>query len=126
MTPADRARIQGAIARAEAGTGTRVAVRIVPDERVDAVERAKREFLSAGLHRHEDRNAALILVAPKARQFAVLGDQALHERVGDAFWNEVVEGMRAEFARGAIADAIVHGLERLGEALHTHFGGRQG
>ena len=44
-----------------------------------------------GLHRHETENAALILVAPKARRFAILGDRALHDRVGDDFWNDLVE-----------------------------------
>lgn len=123
MTQAERDKVTQAIARAEEGTGTRVAVRIIPDQHVDAMERAKAEFLHAGLHEHEEHNAALILVAPKARQFAVLGDRALHERVGEGFWSEVVDGMRVEFARGAIADAIIHGLDRLGDALRTHFGG---
>ncbi len=67
-------------------------------------------------------NAAMILVAPKARRFAVIGDRALHERVGDAFWNGVVDDSRPTSQRDEMADGIVLAIERLGErALHGAF-----
>ena len=121
MRRSDRARIAGAIARAEEGTTGRIAVRIVPDATVDAFERAKGEFGRIGLHRHEGANAALILVAPKARWFAVVGDRALHELVGDAFWNDLIAQTQPYFARGAVTDGIVNAVGRLGDALATHF-----
>lgn len=122
MTTQDRGRIAKAIAAAEAETTGRIAVRIVPDKGgIDAFERAKREFGRHGLHLHEHENAALVLVAPKARRFAVIGDRALHARVGDGFWNDVVAEMRPYFARDAVADGIVHAVERIGHELHAHF-----
>ncbi len=121
MTEDDRRRVAAAIAAAQAGTTGRIAVRVIPGKRIDAFERAKREFSRTGLHRHATANAALVLVAPEAHVFAVLGDAALHERVGDRFWTAVVEEMRPHFARGAVSDAIVRGIERLGDVLHEHF-----
>jgi len=121
VTKAERARIHDALERAEAGTTARIGVRFVPDVQVDALERAKTEFERAGMHGHAARNAALILVAPKARQFAVIGDRELHARVGDRFWNEAVELMRERFAADDIAGAVVVGLEHIGAALHEHF-----
>lgn len=121
MTPQERSRIARAIEAAESGTTGRIAVRVIPDKSVDAFERAKNEFGRHGLHRHEPANAALVLVAPKARKYAVLGDRALHERVGDAFWRSVVEDARPFFARGDVTDAIVLAVERIGSALHEHF-----
>jgi uncharacterized membrane protein len=123
VTAADGERIQHAIAAAEAGGTGRIAVRIVPDSDADALARAKAEFLEAGLHEHESRNGALILVAPRARSFAILGDCALHERVGDAFWAELVAKTQPYFARGRIADGIVFATERIGDALRAHFPG---
>ncbi|MBV9263552.1 MAG: TPM domain-containing protein [Candidatus Eremiobacteraeota bacterium] len=122
MTRHDRARISRALEQAESGTSGRIAVRIVPDRSVDAMERARREFLKVGLHRHDESNAALILVAPKARQFAVIGDSALHERVGDAFWKDVVRESQPYFARGDVVDGVVFAIGRIGVALHGHFG----
>lgn len=121
MTSQDRRRIAAAIARAEDGTDGRIAVRLIPDDTVNAFDRAKAEFERIGMRRHERRNAALILVAPRARQYAVLGDRALHERVGDPFWREIVAEMQPLFARDDVTGAIVRGVERLGSAFREHF-----
>lgn len=121
MTKADRARIDEALRRAEEGTSARIAVRIVPDAKIDALERAKAEFMGRSMHEHPGANAALILVAPKARSFAVLGDRTLHERVGQSFWDETVAQMSRSFVSGTPTDAILLGIERLGDAFHLHF-----
>ena len=63
----------------------------------------------------------LILVAPKARRFAIIGDRALHQEVGDAFWRDVVANTEPYFARGALLDGIVYAIGRAGEALRAHF-----
>lgn len=121
MTRREQASIARAIREAEDGTSGRIAVRVVLDGSVDAFDRARREFQQFGLHRTEERNGALVLVAPKARQFAVLGDRALHERVGDAFWSGVVDECRPYFARGETVEGIRHAVRRLGDAFHAHF-----
>jgi uncharacterized membrane protein len=121
VTGQDRRRIADAIARAENGTTGRIAVRLIPDDSVNALERAKEEFERAGMNRHERGNAAMILVAPKARQYAVVGDRELHARVGDAFWSDVVAEMQPLFAGNDSAGAVVRGVERIGSALREHF-----
>lgn len=121
MTRDERERVRQAIVRAENGTTGRIAVRVIPDKHVDAFERAKHEFARTGLHRHDGGNAALVLIAPGARRFAVIGDRALHARVGDAFWDEVVAETQPYLARGDISDGAVHAVGRIGEALHAHF-----
>ena len=121
MTRRERDVIAAAIAVAEDGTTGRIAVRVIPDATVDAFARAKSEFERVGLHRHPSSNAALILVAPKAHRFAVIGDRALHERVGDEFWSGVIEESRKYFERGAISDGVVAAVGRIGEALRAHF-----
>jgi uncharacterized membrane protein len=121
VTKAQQATISSAIASAEDGTTGRIAVREIPDRSVDAFERAKREFGRIGLHRHEPANAALILIAPQARRFAIIGDRALHERVGDAFWSDLVKESEPFFARGDTEAGILYAVARLGEVLHAHF-----
>lgn len=121
MTREQRIAIGRAIAKAEAGTSGRIAVRVIPDPAVDALDRAKHEFARIGLHRHDSANAALILVAPQARRFAIIGDRALHERVGDEFWNDVVRASQPYFARGELSDGVIIAVGRLGEVLKAHF-----
>jgi uncharacterized membrane protein len=121
VTRDERAAVARALASAEEGTTGRIGVRVVPDRDVDAFERAKREFERAGLHRHAHENAVLILVAPKARRFAIVGDRALHEKVGDAFWQGIVNDTQPYFARGDLLDGIVYAIGRTGDALRVHF-----
>ncbi len=121
ITKEDRTRIARAIAAAEDGTTGTIAVRIVNDRHLDAVEKAKSEFGHIGMHRHEAANAALVLVAPRARQFAVIGDRALHARVGDEFWKTLTIEMRRYFVYDQMADGIVHAIDRLGEQFRAHF-----
>jgi uncharacterized membrane protein len=121
VTREQRDRISRAIAEAEEGTTGRIAVRVIPDKTVDAFERAKSEFGRIRLHRHSPANAALILVAPNARRFAVIGDRALHERVGDAFWDGLVKESEPYFAGGDTVAGIRHTVARIGEAFRAHF-----
>lgn len=121
MTGREQRSIAVAIARAEDGTTGLIAVRVIPDDSVDAFERAKREFERVGLDRHKHRNAALILVAPKARRFAIVGDRVLHQRVGDDFWTVLVSSSEPYFARGATVEGIIYAVGRIGEQLRMHF-----
>jgi uncharacterized membrane protein len=120
VTRSERDQIARAIREAEDGTSGRIAVRIVPDPAVDAFERAKLELGHAALHRNSDASA-LVLVAPQARVFAVIGDRALHERVGPQFWQDIVAEAQPYFARGALTEGILQAIMRLGAALKTHF-----
>ncbi len=121
MTEEDRKRINEALTHAQEGTSATLALRIVLDEEAHALERAKDEFMGRGMDRHEAANAALILFAPKARTFAVIGDRALHAAVGQKFWDETVALMAASFKAGKQTDGLVLGIDRLGLAFHEHF-----
>jgi uncharacterized membrane protein len=118
-------RLRGAIKKAEAGTTGRIVVRIVPEGEVDAFERAKAEFEKAEMHRHEHRNAAMILVAPKAKRFAVIGDAALHARVAPTFWDDVVAKIQPSFAAGDLAGGVEMAVASIGEQFHAHFAKEQ-
>ena len=63
----------------------------------------------------------LIFVAPKSRNFAIIGDKAVHEKCGDAFWTELAAAMTGYFKKGDFTDGLVHGVERAGALLAEHF-----
>jgi uncharacterized membrane protein len=117
----DGDRIRAAIDAAEAGTTGRIAVRVIPHDTPDALQAAREHLQQADLHRHAHRNAVIFLVAPKSRRFAVYGDHAIHDRVGEAFWEDLVAGMTPHFKQGDMTGALVHGIKRVGEQLHAHF-----
>jgi len=121
VRPLEGDRIRRAIDAAERGTTGRIGVRVVGGKTADALEDARQHFVQAHLHEHEHRNGVVFFVAPKARRFAVVGDEAIHRRVGDGFWIALVDEMKPFFAKGDLTQGLVHGIERVGEQLRAHF-----
>lgn len=122
MSEIDGRRIGEAIRAAEDGTSGRIAVHVTHKRVADALEHARTAFHHAGLHQHPDANAVLFVVAPKSRKFAVYAGDALHARLGEGFWKQLVDDMTPHFAAGRPTDGLVYGIQRVGSELRTHFG----
>lgn len=88
---------------------------------VDAIDRAKEIFFSLKMDQTQQRNAVLVYVALKDRQLAVFGDEGIHQKVGDEYWNKVVGEMLASFNTSNYAQGISNCAIQVGEALRTHF-----
>ena len=82
---------------------------------------AERKFLELGMDKTAERNAILIFVAPRAQKFAVVGDEAIHQKCGEKFWQRLVERMREHFKARNLPDALVEGIEKAGKLLGTQF-----
>jgi len=117
----DRQRIRDAIDAVERSTTARVAVRILPHLGKDPVEKAKAQLQEARLHHHKQRNSVVFVVAPRTRQFAVYGDEAVHDKLGEDYWARLVDAMAERFKTGNPTAALVYGIERVGEQLQSHF-----
>ncbi len=88
---------------------------------VDAIDRAAELFFKLQMDKTEDRNATLVYVAIKDRQLAVFGDEGIHQKVGTAYWNNVVSEMLQSFNRLDYAKGIADCVIQIGDALTTHF-----
>ena len=53
---------------------------------------AERAFEKLGMARTRQRNAILFFVVPSRRRFAVLGDEGIHAKVGQEFWDAIATG----------------------------------
>jgi len=82
---------------------------------------AQKKFQHLAMHKTRERNAVLIFVAPRAHKFAVVGDQAIHERCGEEFWQRVVDGMRVHFQNERFSHALIEAVNEVGKALAAHF-----
>ena len=115
-------RITSAIAAAEATTSGEIRVFIDrTDVREDVLTFAEKKFLELGMDKTAERNAILILVAPRSQKFAVVGDEAVHSKCGSEFWQKMVADMREHFRQEEFTDAIVEAIERAGELLARCF-----
>jgi uncharacterized membrane protein len=117
----DHDQVVAALQAAEAMTSGEIRVLMARHKAADPVVAAQTYFNALGMAESPHRNGILIFVAPRSRNFAVIGDQAVHEQCGDAFWAEVAEAMGSRFRSGDFTDGVVHGITRAGELLARTF-----
>ena len=113
--------IVAAIRAAEQKTSGEIRVFISRKNVEDAVARAQARFEKLGMTKTRHRNGVLIYVAPRARKFAVIGDTAVHERCGDAFWSALAAEMASHFQKSEFTTGILHGIQKAGDLLAECF-----
>lgn len=119
--PIDHDRVVAAIGAAEGKTSGEIRVLLARRKADDPVAAAQAHFERLGMTRTAARNGVLIFLAPRSRTFAVIGDTAIHEKCGDAFWTELATAMTEHFKRGDFTAGLVHGIDRAGALLAEHF-----
>jgi uncharacterized membrane protein len=88
--------------------------------------RAVAVFERLGMHRTAARHGVLIYVSVGDHKLAVLGDQGIHERVGQAYWERLVEAVLAHFREERPRDGLLHAVAEVGAVLARHFPRRRG
>lgn len=54
---------------------------------------AQAAFEHLGVTKTKNRNAVLIFVATASQTFAVIGDETVHRKCGDSFWEQMAGAM---------------------------------
>ncbi|RBL94044.1 TPM domain-containing protein [Chitinophaga flava] len=88
---------------------------------VNPMDRAKEAFVSLGMEKTKQRNGVLVYVALKDHQFAILGDQGIHDKVGDDFWQQEASLLKSHFQNSHIIEGIEECIREIGESLRTYF-----
>jgi len=87
----------------------------------DSVAAAAARFTRLGMEKTAARNGVLIFVAPRSQNFAIIGDLAVHEKCGPAFWESVAGEMASHFQKSQFTEAILAGIRRAGDLLAQYF-----
>ena len=117
----DEPAIVGAIREAEARSTGEIRVLVTHVEVDDPMAEARRRFASLGMEKTAQRNGVLILIAPKSRTFAILGDAGIHACGGDALWAGVAAGLAEAFRAGRWTEGLVKAIRLVGDELARHF-----
>ncbi|MCE0523245.1 MAG: TPM domain-containing protein [Methylacidiphilales bacterium] len=121
LNSVEHARVHQAIRSAEEGTSGDIVVFISHRHVKEPLDAANREFRKLRLDAAGHDNSMLIFLAPKSQKFAVVGGGALHQKVGQGWWHELVELLTRHFKESRFTDGLVATIERAGGALKTHF-----
>jgi uncharacterized membrane protein len=118
----EEARIADAIRAAERGTSGEIRL-YVEDycQRDHPAERAQELFQLFGMYNTQYRNAVLIYLAEKSRQFALWGDAGIHEKVGNQFWEEEKKLLREYLQRDEAAEGVSKAILLVGDRLRQFF-----
>jgi uncharacterized membrane protein len=119
--------IAGAVGRAESATSAEIRVHLerrvhrLPGQQADALRRARKVFAHLGMHLTAERHGVLIYLALDDRKLAIVGDEGIHRRVGDAYWEGVRDLMVGRLREGRALDAVLAGVAEVGRVLAEHF-----
>jgi uncharacterized membrane protein len=122
FTEEEKQQLVDAIQNAEQQTSGEVRIYVESKcKYVDALDRAQEIFFSLKMHETAERNGTLIYVAVKDKQAAVFGDEGIHQKVGQKYWEDEVSKMLLHFKDQKLVDGICLGIHDLGQALKFYF-----
>ncbi len=118
---AEQEAIVTAIRKVELYTSGEIRVHI--DDRCDqdAFDRAVNLFQHLKMDTKPFRNGVLIYVAVKDRKFSVVGDEAMHEKVGNQYWKEITQQLHNDFQQANYGNGIIKAVESIGATLAKYF-----
>jgi uncharacterized membrane protein len=87
----------------------------------DVGRAAERAFTRLRMGRTREHNGVLIFVAPWRRRFTILGDDGIHRRVEDGFWDATADALAHAFHSGDLTGGLVRAIEAIGARLAVHF-----
>lgn len=121
FSKAEEERIIHAIKEAEHSTSGEVRFYVESKCPDDAYERAVAVFHRMQLHEKNHRNGVLIYMAIKDRKFAIVGDEGIHTKVTDTFWESIREQMIERFKEEKMVEGICEAVKQIGEKLKESF-----
>jgi uncharacterized membrane protein len=117
----DHDKVINAIHAAYELTSGEIRVLIARHKAAHPIAAAHKHFIRLKMDQSPLHNSVLIFIAPRSKTFAVIGDSAVHEKCGDAFWSELTQSMITYFKKDDFTSGVIHGIERAAELLSVHF-----
>jgi len=121
FTKEEESQIIQAIQEAERTTSGELRIHLAKQIKKDSLKEAVRIFKALKMHKTAQRNGCLILIGLKNKRITVIGDKGINEKVGNNFWNDVVNLMVDGFKKGDYAPSLVQAILNIGEKLKQYF-----
>ena len=87
----------------------------------DVRELAEKEFFKLGMDKTRDKTGILIYLNLELRQFYILADSGINEKVAQSSWDSIRNEIQKEFKLGHYTEGLVYGIEEVGKILTEHF-----
>lgn len=121
LTREELDRVRDAVRDAEKRTSGEIRVHFDVAIMEEVLDHAAYVFQDLGMAKTEARNGVLVYVSVPGRKVAVIGDVAIHAKLGDTYWHDVLETILGHFRQDHFCEGLCAGVELLGEKLREHF-----
>lgn len=121
MKTIDVDKVKAAVAAAERETSGEIRVSVARFFWGSLHHAARDAFRRLDMTRTKDRNGVLFFIVPARKRFVVLGDEGIHAKVGQEFWERVARLMSEHFKKGEFTEGLVAGIGEAGRELAAAF-----
>jgi uncharacterized membrane protein len=89
---------------------------------VNPVDRSAEIFEQLNMHQTKERNGVLLYLALRDRQFAIVGDKGINQKVGENdYWECIATKLKEHFKAGQIKEGICFCVTEIGMSLAKHY-----
>ena len=121
LSSREEACLINAIKLAEQKTSGEIRVHIESKHSSEPTKRAKEIFGKLNMHETKERNGILFYLALHSKQFAVWGDEGIHQKVSQEFWDEISEVCISKFKSNLMIEGLEAGITLCGDKLKLYF-----
>jgi uncharacterized membrane protein len=87
---------------------------------------ARHEFVHLGMMKTKERTGILIFILLDAKEFFILADEHINQKVAPRSWDSVAEAMAMQFAKKEFREGLLNAVRSVGDHLSTHFPAKPG
>jgi len=121
FTEAEQQQVREVIQEAELSTSGEVKIHIERKLEGRVMDRASHVFEQLELHETKLRNGVLIYLAIESKEFAIIGDIGINQKVPEGFWDSTSLKMLELFKKGDFVGGLITGAKEAGLQLKAHF-----
>ena len=121
LTNTEMASLVEAIKIAEDHSSGEIRVHIDSTAEDKFAEKAFGIFKSLEMHLTKERNGVLFYVNFEQHYLTIIGDEGIHKKVKQSFWDTVHDEMTAEFAKGNYYKGLKEAILKTGLELKKYF-----
>ena len=82
---------------------------------------AEKEFFEAKIGRTKDATGILLFMIFNAKEFCILADKHINEKVEESVWDEIANNISQHFRQNKFCDGLLDAIEQTGKILASHF-----
>jgi putative membrane protein len=82
---------------------------------------AKAQFYIQGVQLTPHHSGVLFFVSLAERYVEIVADKGIHEQLGEAHWQKIIDAFVAEVRRGRVIDGFVDAIGACGAAMSEHY-----